>query len=167
MARIDEVREEMKVLRDRFWDLRDELCKLEQEEQAYYIGCEVRGDEDYWDEYYHPLGFITTTEAKGWLEGQADEYGELHSKERVFRVDEDTHRKYIGWNNLEKAIWYLEHASDFVSVNPQQIEELKFEQDQIIKELKIKYPSYQHPGDIIYVRKPIDDVTRDMLKAED
>lgn len=147
MARIDDVRSEIRELIDRIHELKVELGELEKEEKSYYIGVTVVGDENYWDEWFRPLGFITTATAKKWLGDTG------HSREKVFPVDEETYRNYILWYKVRKAKDSLEklpyNNTDVLAT----ISDLAVKERDIVESLGIEHPAFQHPGEVVYIRE--------------
>lgn len=155
MARIDDVRNEIKELTNKIYKLKGELCKLEAEERSYYIGIEVVGDEDYCDEYYHPLGLITTASAKKWL-GNSE-----HSKEHVFAVDADTYRNFVLWykiNTIRSNLINLRCYTGFshIASISLAINDLDAEEERIFTSLGLKCRSFQHPGETLNIHDEYD-----------
>lgn len=144
MNRIDEIKKELETMEETKWELERELSKLEAEEKEYYIGVSVHGDEDYWDEYFHTLGFVSTAKAKEWLDGQTDEYDYLHSDCKIFSVNKETYDLYHTWWLVSQAESTLSYG---VSIDVSDVlAKLRSKEAELIKTLEIKFPSFQHPG---------------------
>ena len=77
---MNETTKKINELREEIARINSEIHKLERENSNFYIGVCYYGDEDYWDEYYSGLGFITEEQAKTWR-------GERYKDNNVYQVD--------------------------------------------------------------------------------
>ena len=146
MARIDEIRQEIRENELRIEDLRDELWELEKEESKFYIYKEVVGDADYWDEYYHPIGFVTTEKAMSLIDDdEASPFGDS-----VFAVDEEKYRLFVDWYYVRKSISNLNAVRKSLIVDGISTD-LEDEASKIFKLIGLQYESFQHPGDPINI----------------
>lgn len=145
MARIDEVRREIKENHRRIEELKDELWELEKEESRFYIYKEVVGNLDYWDEYYHQIGFVTTEKAKSLIDEEDEYIGSA-----VFSVDKETYMRYGDWRSVHRAITALHSVSNLMDVT-ETIRILEEKRSEIFKSLGLEYESFQHSGDPIAI----------------
>ena len=81
---MNETTKKIKELREEVERLNSEIMKLERENSKFYIGVCYDGDDNYRDEYYHRLGYITEEEAKAWANEQLNK--EDVYKARYFEI---------------------------------------------------------------------------------
>ena len=138
--RIDELRKEINRL-----DY--EIRELERQNSNFYIGvCDI-GNGDYWDEYYHRLGFISEENAKAWVSEQLEDEDVYDA--RYFEVTAEIHNKYNDWVQLDK----LKNAINRYNSEIDKLDGVDvFEEtvDKAIKalakEIGIRHLSFMHPS---------------------
>lgn len=141
---MNDVTTKINELRDEVERLEYEIRELEKQNSNFYIGvCEI-GNGDYWDEYYHRLGFISEEQAKTWVyEQDTDVYNA-----RYFEVTKEIYDKFWDWACLDKlrkainrydpAINKLEGVDSFEDSVNKAIKDLA-------KEIGIEHLSFMHP----------------------
>ena len=141
--KIDGIRDAMNT---EIYKLQDERRKLEKLNKHFYVAKLVRGDCNYWDEYFYPLGEVTEAYAKQWIEDNAFEYEVCRDPDEYFEVTREEFYVLLYILRIEKA-----HEAISYSRVPmeREITELlcKSKKELAAKTTLIKYPSYQHVRD--------------------
>lgn len=145
---MNETTNKIKELREEIDRIEAEIYKLERQNSNFYIGvCKV-GDGDYWDEYYHRLGYTSEDKAKAWVEEQYKDYAVWDAY--YFEVSEEMYDKYGDWkilykldrriNTYDTAIKNLDGVDEFKKTVSDAIQN-------VAREIGIEYLSFMHPAD--------------------
>ena len=145
---MNEVSKRIEELRNEIYRLEGEIRELERQNSNFYIGVCKIGDGDYWDEYYHRLGFISEEQAKTWVDEQERNTDVYNA--RYFEVTKEIYDKFCDWVCLDKlrisinrycpSINKLEGVNSFEDSVNKAIKDLA-------KEIGIEYLSFMHPAD--------------------
>ena len=132
--RITEIEKEIDKLNDEKYD-------LIKQNSNYYIGVEMVGDGDYFEEHIHRLGFVTEDVALRWknLPSYTDAMGREY-----YAVNEKQYKLYGRWYNLDKAKWaLLAYGVSNLDHVSSAIESIEKEISRIINEIGIEDLSSQ------------------------
>lgn len=153
--RITELESTIKDLEMKISDMRREIRDIREKESSYWILKTTDGDLDYWDEYYTPVGFMTSDKAKEWYEkiyGERDTEIEFLSSfhetkyymdDVFYAVSEEEYRMFFRWEKIDKAISSLETLCSEDTIG-QLITDLENHKKAIIKGIGIDYDGFQH-----------------------
>lgn len=120
-----DARERIKEIENRLCEINSERWKLERERdelakqyKGWYIVNRFVGDGDYWDEYLHPLGFVTEETAENWVNEHSDYDAEYWVG--VFppyvEVSKEEYDKYCDWQKLQRVLQIMPTRKQYLDM---------------------------------------------------
>lgn len=101
-------------LEEKIREANDEIYRLKQENNQWFIGKLSIGDGDYWDDWYSTLGFISEAEADKWLDDQMNDNDSIWNGE-VFPVTAETYDRYRLWKSYRRLLSTVINARGVVN----------------------------------------------------